>query len=293
MVSTVVIVGAGGKMGTRAVEKLRADHRFKAILCESNAERARGLQRDGFMVTELRAALPHAEFVLLAVPDALIGRIARDVVPLMKKDATLIMLDAAAAYANQLPDPGSLTFMIAHPCHPPFFTDQPTPEARRDYFGGTAEQDIIISLVAGSEERFDRGRELCAAIFAPVRNSYQVTPEQFALLEPAMSEIVVAAAASLMKDSLEAAVEKGVPREAAYAFMAGHARIALAIVFGAEKSPFSDAAKVAIQWGTREIIKSDWKKVFDRGPLVDAISEMLRSEFVSQSAQDSTDGRGR
>lgn len=277
--ATVVIVGAGGKMGTRAAEKVGKESRYNVVLCETNVERARALAREGFTVTDLNAALPEADFVLLAVPDALIGQIAHQVVPRMKKDSTLIMLDAAAAYVNQLPDPGSRTFMIAHPCHPPFFTDQPTPEARRDYFGGTAEQDIVIALAAGSESKFEEGSDLCAAIFAPVREVYRVTPEQFALLEPAMSEIVVAAAASLMRASLDAAVEKGVPREAAYAFMAGHARIALAIVFGAEKSPFSDAAKIAIRWGMREIIREDWKKVFDRGPLVEAISEMLQTKF--------------
>jgi D-apionate oxidoisomerase len=284
MARTVVIVGAGGKMGTRAAEKLAKDSRYNVVLCESSAERARALEEEGFKVAGLDAALPGADFVVLAVPDAFIGQIAQQVVPKMKQESTLIMLDAAAAYVNQLPEPGSLTFIITHPCHPPFFTDQPTPEARRDYFGGTAEQDMVIALAAGSESKFEQAKELCAAIFSPVRKVYRVTTEQFALLEPAMAEIVVAAAATLMRASLDAAIEKGVPRDAAYAFMAGHARIAMAIVFGAEKSPFSDACKIAIQWGTREIIRPDWRKVFERGPLVDAISEMLQTELTGKPA---------
>jgi len=284
MARTVVIVGAGGKMGTRAAEKLAKDSRYNVVLCESSAERARALEEEGFKVAGLDAALPGADFVVLAVPDAFIGQIAQQVVPKMKQESTLIMLDAAAAYVNQLPEPGSLTFIITHPCHPPFFTDQATPEARRDYFGGTAEQDMVIALAAGSESKFEQAKELCAAIFSPVRKVYRVTTEQFALLEPAMAEIVVAAAATLMRASLDAAIEKGVPRDAAYAFMAGHARIAMAIVFGAEKSPFSDACKIAIQWGTREIIRPDWRKVFERGPLVDAISEMLQTELTGKPA---------
>jgi len=284
MARTVVIVGAGGKMGTRAAEKLAKDSRYNVVLCESSAERARALEEEGFKVAGLDAALPGADFVVLAVPDAFIGQIAQQVVPKMKQEITLIMLDAAAAYVNQLPEPGSLTFIITHPCHPPFFTDQATPEARRDYFGGTAEQDMVIALAAGSESKFEQAKELCAAIFSPVRKVYRVTTEQFALLEPAMAEIVVAAAATLMRASLDAAIEKGVPRDAAYAFMAGHARIAMAIVFGAEKSPFSDACKIAIQWGTREIIRPDWRKVFERGPLVDAISEMLQTELTGKPA---------
>jgi hypothetical protein len=78
-----------------------------------------------------------------------------------------------------------------------------------------------------------------------------------------------------MKASLDEAVGKGVPPEAAMAFMAGHARIAIAIAFGAEKSPFSDAAKIAIDWGMKEIIRSDWKKVFEPHALRQAIEVML------------------
>lgn len=277
---TVVIVGAGGKMGARAVEKIGKESRYRVLLCESDVLRARELERDGFRVISTESALPEADFVVMAVPDALIARIASQLVPHMKDGATLIMLDACAAYLNQLPHRPTLTFMITHPCHPPFFFEQSTPEARRDYFGGLAVQDILVSLVAGSEVRFQEGSEVCKTMFGPVRNAHRVTPEQFALLEPAMSEIVVASAACLMKASLDAAVEKGVPPEAAHAFMAGHARIAMAITFGAEKSPFSDAAKIAIEFGMKEVIRSDWRKVFEPQVLRQAIQVMLEVDAV-------------
>ena len=115
MQRTVVIVGAGGKMGARAAEKIGKDSRFRVLLCESDAVRASQLEHDGFQVVSTESALPQADFVVLAVPDALIGRIARQLAPSMKSDGTLIMLDAAAAYVNELPDPGSLTFMIPPP----------------------------------------------------------------------------------------------------------------------------------------------------------------------------------
>ncbi|MFZ1131324.1 MAG: phosphogluconate dehydrogenase C-terminal domain-containing protein [Terriglobales bacterium] len=283
MQRTVVIVGAGGKMGARAAEKIGKESRFRVLLCESNDLRARQLERDGFHVVSVESALPEADFVVMAVPDALIGRIAHQLAPRMKSDGTLIMLDAAAAYVNELPEPGSLTFMITHPCHPPFFTEQATEDQRRDYFGGVALQDILISLAHGSESRFQEGTEICKAMFAPVRKAYRVTPGQFALLEPAMSEIVVATAACLMKKSLDAAVEKGVPADAAMAFMAGHARIAMAIAFGAEKSPFSDAAKIAIEWGMKEVIRPDWKKVFEPQALREAIEVMLAVDSVEST----------
>jgi hypothetical protein len=250
------------------------------LLCESDAVRAKQLEREGFKVVPVEEALPEADFVVMAVPDALIGRIAHELAPRMKSDGALIMLDAAAAYVNELPEPGTLTFMITHPCHPAFFTEQATADQRRDYFGGVAVQDILVSLIHGSEFRFQEGTELCKAMFAPVRKAHRVTPEQFALLEPAMSEIVVATAACLMKASMDAAVEKGVPPEAAMAFVAGHARIAMAIAFGAEKSPFSDAAKIAIEWGMKKVVRPDWKKVFEPQALREAIEVMLAVNSV-------------
>lgn len=70
----------------------------------------------------------------------------------------------------------------------------------------------------------------------------------------------------------------GVLREAAEAFMAGHAQIALAIAFGAGKAPFSDAAKLAIEWGTKQYIHPEWRRAFDRDVLGKTIEFMLRPQ---------------
>jgi hypothetical protein len=275
MAYTVVILGAGGKMGQRAVEKLAGNQECRLMLCENDPERASELEAKGLAVSPLEAALADADFIVMAVPDALIGPIAGEVVPRMKKQATLIMLDAAAAYTGELPAREDVTYMITHPCHPPMFTEQATPEARRDYFGGTAFQDILVSLVQGSESSFAEGEQLCKHIFAPVRKAYRVTPEQFAILEPAMTEVVAASAACLIREALDAAVEAGAPPEAAAAFMAGHAQIAFAQVFGFEKAPFSDACQIAIQWGSKQIFQPDWKKVFQPERMREAIQVML------------------
>jgi hypothetical protein len=59
-------------------------------------------------------------------------------------------------------------------------------------------------------------------------------------------------------------VAKGVPKEAAYAFFLGHVNIELALIF--DQLPggkFSDAALKAIEIGKRQILKDDWKKVFE------------------------------
>ena len=278
MSHTVVVLGAGGKMGQRVVEKLAGNQEFRLVLGESGAERVAALKAKGLAASALESVLPGADFVIMCVPDTLIGPIAAEVVPQMKKGATLIMLDAAAAYVGELPVCSGVTYMITHPCHPPIFTEQATPEAQRDYFGGVAVQDIIVSLIQGSESNFSVGEQLCNAMFAPVRKTHRVTPEQFAILEPAMAEVVLASAACLMRQALDAAIEAGAPVEAAAAFMAGHAQLALAQVFGIEKAPFSDACKIAIEWGSQQIIQSDWRKVFQPEKMREAIQAMLHSE---------------
>jgi D-apionate oxidoisomerase len=278
MKKTVAVIGAGGKMGARAAEKIGFSDTWRVLLCESHTQRAQALRDKGLTVTPIAEAMAEADFVVMAVPDALIGVIARELVPQMKMGGTLVMLDAAAAYIGELPTRDGITQMITHPCHPPFFTEQATLEARADYFGGIAVQNIIVSLICGTEEAFAEGIDLCRALFAPVQRALRVTPEQFAFLEPAMSEIVVASAAKWMKDSMELAVKKGVPREAAEAFMAGHAQIAIAIVFGAEKSPFSDAAQLAIEWGTKQYINPAWQNVYERETLAGAIRDILKRD---------------
>ncbi len=285
MSQVVAIIGAGGKMGSRAVQKISGDPSYEVLACESDPQKANELLSNGVCTIPAEAALPKADFVVMAVPDALIGRMSHEFVSRMKSNATLIMLDAAAAFIDQLPHPGNLTFMIAHPCHPPLFVEQSTSLGHRDYFGGTALQDIIVSLAAGSRSNFEAGSELCKIMFAPVGRAHEVSPAQFALLEPAMSEIVVATAACLMKASLDLAVEKGVPEKAAKAFMAGHAQIAMAIAFGEEKSPFSDAAQIAIQWGTEHIIRPDWRRVFEPEVLGRAIHAMLISGTDAKESQ--------
>jgi len=130
----------------------------------------------------------------------------------------------------------------------------------------------------GPEDAYARAEALCRVMFKPVRNAHRLTVEQIALLEPAMAEVVAATAAVLMKDALEEAVKRGVPRAAAESFMLGHAQIPLAIVFGAIPSPFSDGAKVAIKWGTERVIRPDWRKVFEPEQVRAVIERMLHGE---------------
>lgn len=278
MTKTVAIVGAGGKMGTRITNNLLHSD-YSLLLCEKGAAGCARLQERGLIVTPPEEAVAQADLVILAVPDALMRVVTAELVPHTRPGATVILLDPAAAAADEVTMRDDLDYVVCHPCHPPLFGEQATPEARKDFFGGIfATQDIVIALIQGSEEAFAQAETLCIAMFAPVVKAHRITVEQMAILEPAMAEVVAASAAVLMKEALEEAVRAGVPREAATSFMLGHAQIPLAIVFGAIGSPFSDAAKIAIRRGTEMVIKPDWKKVFEPEYVHSVIHDMLHPE---------------
>jgi len=279
MKGTVAIIGAAGKMGTRLSNNLMKNPDYSVLYCEKNPAGIERLREKGLAVAEAREAVPAADFVIMAVPDALLSAVSAEIRELSKPGSTVILLDPAAPTAGEVSVKEGVAYVVCHPCHPPLFGKQDSDEARADFFGGvTAKQDIVIALMAGGESSFAKAEDLCRAMFAPVVKAHRITVEQMAILEPAMAEVVAATAAVLMKEALEAAVAKGVPREAATSFMMGHAQIPLAIVFGAIGSPFSDAAKIAVEYGRRKIIRKDWKKVFETKSVKACIREMLHSK---------------
>lgn len=275
----VALVGAGGKMGMRIGANLRGSEAYSVLHCEIGAMGLAELERLGAAVIPGAQAVPQADFTVLAVPDARIGSVSRELVPLAKEGSTIIVLDPAAAMADELALRDDCGFIVAHPCHPPLFAREETAEARRDFFGGVAaRQDIVMALLRGGDEVFRAAETLCRAMFAPVVTAHRITLEQMAILEPAMAEVVAASAAVLMGEALEEAVRRGVPRRAATSFMLGHAQIPLAIVFGAIDSPFSDAAQVAVRYGLQRIYREDWKDVFSDEQIRECIQRMLHPE---------------
>ncbi|MGQ9524304.1 MAG: phosphogluconate dehydrogenase C-terminal domain-containing protein [Armatimonadota bacterium] len=277
MPETVALIGAGGKMGTRLTNNLvKTDCRL--LLCEKAEAAVERVRARGLDVTPTEQAVSEADAVILAVPDALIGTVSRELVPLAKPGATILLLDPAAAMAEEVALREDLNYVVTHPCHPPLFGEEDSPEARQDFFGGVAaRQDIVIALMQGTPDALDRAERLCCAMFAPVGKAHRITVEQMAVLEPAMAEVVAASAACLMREALEEAVKAGVPRDAALAFMMGHIRVPLAIAFDVVDFPFSDAAKVAIRWGTSRILRPDWRRVFEPESIKKVIREMLQS----------------
>jgi hypothetical protein len=223
--------------------------------------------------------VPASDVVILAVPDARMAGVSREIVPLMKKGAVAILLDPAAAHNGEVHLRDDCTFVVTHPCHPPLFGVQNSDEARRDFFGGIlARQDIVVALHKGTEEGYARAEKVCREMFAPVVNAHRITVEQMAILEPAAAEVVAAAAATLIRQAVDQAVSLGVPTEAARSFLLGHTQIPLAIVFGEIGSPFSDAAKIAVKVGFEKVVNPNWRDVFKPEVIHSTIHRMFHPE---------------
>lgn len=251
---------------------------YELLLCEKSPQSIEMLKNMGFGVLDTNEAVPKSDFIIMAVPDAVLGKISQKVVPLMKGGATFILLDPAAAYAQEIALRDDCTFVVTHPCHPQLFVEQETPEAREDVFGGiAAKQDIVVALLQGEESRFETAVDICCRMFAPVVKAHRITVGQMAMLEPAMAEVVGASCVTLLKEAMDEAIRRGVPAEAARAFMLGHINIELAILFKSS-NPFSDAAYRAIAYGKEKIVKDDWKQVFEENAIREVLNRMLHPE---------------
>jgi hypothetical protein len=261
---TVALFGAGGKMGMRLTRNLAKNPAYQMLYVEVSDTGNESLAELGLAPTPQSDALQSADIVILALPDRIIGKIAHEIVPIIRAGVMVMTLDPAAPYAGDLPDRGDISYFVTHPCHPSVFNYDATPDERRDFFGGVkAPQAIVCALMQGPEEDYARGEALASAMYAPVTRSHRVTVEQMAILEPAMAETVAACCITIIREAMDEAIKRGVPEEAARDFLYGHVNIPLAIVFGEIGSPFSDGAKLIIEHGKQYLFKPDWKRVFE------------------------------
>ena len=270
----IAIFGAGGKMGLRAVDKLIVRSEYEVLCVEVGERGVARLRERGLTVMPSAKAASQADVLVLAVPDALIGTIAREVVPSMKPSALLMLLDPAAAHAGQLPMREDIAYFIAHPCHPPLINDE-VGEARRDFFGTLAKQHIVCALMQGNEADYAIGEAASRLIFAPVMNAYRVTVEQMAILEPALVETTLIACLVMMKEAIDEAVRRGVPAEAAHEFAMGHINVAVGVLFANSGGVFSDGALVAIERGKKMLFREDWKQIFTPDSVLAQVKEIV------------------
>jgi hypothetical protein len=276
---TISLLGAGGKMGCRIADNLLRTKYSVRYVEISEAGKA-ALSKRGISTTEIGQALPGSEVVILALPDSRIGRITTEIAEKLNAGTMVMALDIAAPLAGVLPKREDLVYFVAHPCHPSVFGEETSAEARRDFFGGVrAIQNIVCCLVQGPEDSYGSGEEIARAIYAPVERSHRCTPVQMGILEPVLSETVLGTCLTIVREAMDEAVNRGVPREAARDFLLGHLKVELGIVFQEfEGATFSDGALQAISEAKRRLFRPDWKSVFEPEAMMESIRQIAGSK---------------
>ena len=271
----LALLGAGGKMGVRLATNLQGSQFDVAHVEISEEGRQRLRAAAGVSCVDQERALAEADVVVLAVPDRLIGQIAHGIIDKVRPGTALIVLDAAAPHAGQMPDRKDVTYFVTHPCHPPIFNDETTEEARRDFFGGiAAKQHIVCALMQGPEEHYALCESVARTIYKPVMRAHRCTVEQIAMLEPALSETVAITMCLAVREATDEAARRGVPQQAAIDFVLGHLNIGLAIAFNVmPEGRFSDGALHAIDQAKRVIFKEGW---LDRVFAPEAVLQSVR-----------------
>lgn len=275
--TTIAILGAGGKMGCRLTDNLRhTDHTLLLVeVSETGRER---IEARGLVVTSQMEALA-ADVVILALPDRVLGRVARDVVPALRRETLVITLDPAAAHAGELPARDDISYFVTHPCHPNVFDQFDTDDERSDFFGGVhARQAIVCALMQGPEEHYAVGEALAIQFYGPVTRSHRVTVEQMAILEPTMAETCGIALVTALREAMDEAVRRGVPRAAAEDFMFGHIRVELGIAFGQAPFPFSDGAQLIARYGRHRLLRDDWLTVFEPASVSEQVHAIVKGQ---------------
>ena len=275
----IALLGAGGKMGVRLARNLK-DSRFDVDHVEISEEgRARLKAEIGVATVAQDQALSGADIIVMAVPDRLIGKIAHTFIDQVKPGAALIVLDAAAPFAGEMPERDDVTYFCTHPCHPNIFEVTPDLDAQRDYFGGIhGPQGIVCALIQGPEDHYGLCEEVARTIYAPVARSHRCTLQDIAILEPALSETVGATFSLALREATDRAVSMGVPEAAAQDFILGHLKIELAIAFGIfPEGKFSDGALLAIDNAKSVIFRDNWlDAVFDLDAVRKSVEDICR-----------------
>jgi hypothetical protein len=275
--TTIALMGAGGKMGCRITDRLK-DSEYRMLYVEVGEAGIANLAERGLEPTPQDQVLTQADVVILALPDNLIERISAEVAPKLNSGAMVICLDPAAPLAGKVKHRNDLAYFVTHPCHPSVFSYDATPEERHDFFGGiAAKQNIVSALMHGSDDDYARGEEIAKKMYGPVIKSHRVTVEQMAILEPALSETTAQTCLQVVREAMDEAIRRGVPPDAARDFILGHVNIQLAIFFGELNIQFSDGAKKAMARARDQIIKPDWKKVFEPENIRECLEAITRS----------------
>ena len=268
-------------MGTRTSKNLlKRQDKYDVMLVENAPKGIESIHARGQEVTPIEKAIEDAQAIVFAVPDTLIKKLSSIYVPMLKPGTAFMILDPAAAVARELALRSDCTFGVAHPCHPSFFLDQDTPEARQDRFGGDGgKQDVVMSKIQGEDDKF-RLLEETAKDMYNAEHVYTMTSEQMAFLEPTLVELLGATCLFAMAETVDEAEKRGINRDAAVSFLTGHVYNLCANFLGyiPGKPPVSDACKVAINLGNHLVLRDDWKRIWEDEVLNKVIATMLHPE---------------
>jgi len=280
-VATIAVIGAGGKMGMRVSNNL-VTTAHTVFYSENSPAGQQRVTDAGRELTATADAVRDADVVILAVPDLALKTVSAEVVPQLKAGAVLLTLDPAAAYAGLLTRRDDVIQAVTHPCHPSVFVERHTPEEYADTFGGiAAKQDAIAAIESDDPHAKALVERVVRDIFAPVVDVHWVTVKQLAQLEPTLVETIACMVGALLKESLDEAVNIGIPEPAARAILLGHTQVALANTLKGD-NPFSDACLIAMDYGREMIIKPDWKRVFEDEELDRNLARMLHLDHIER-----------
>ena len=266
----IVLLGAGGKMGCRVTANIKDEPGYSITYVEiSEAGRKRLEELHHVTAVADNSAAADADIVIFAVPDVLIQKVSRTIVPMMKPGATVIGLDPAAHYGKVMMLREDLKYFVVHPCHPSLFPfeDNLSLAAQKDWFGGVgaAKMDLACAQYQGTDEDYAENEAFARKMFKPTDRCFKLTIDQMIMLEPALVESITAPLVAAMKQAVDACVDQGVPREAVMGFVMGHLKVQFGVLFGFAGFPFSDGANLALRNSMDIIFKPGWlEKIMNR-----------------------------
>ena len=273
----VTVLGAGGNMGRRITRTLRDNPQYTLRLVEPG-ERGRSLiEESGLQVVDQAEGLAGTDVVVFAVPDKIVRGIAAEVIPLLDPSTSVLFLDPAAVAANRVPRRDDISCFVTHPTHPPLYSllGEEDPAARRDYWGGgLATQAIVFAVAWGDEGQATLVENLAIDMFEPVSQSYRITVDQMALLEPALTETLTNGCIAVIREGMERVVAAGVPEEATRQFLMGHLQIGIALIFEQFDWRLSEGAQLALNRSRKQLFKDDWHQIFERDAVLESLKQI-------------------
>ena len=101
MTTTIALLGAAGKIGSRIARLLNADANYTTLFVEAGEAGQQRLRQNGLIPSVLADAVSVADVVILAVPDLFIGKIASEISLIVDADFVVHAAPHKAAIATK------------------------------------------------------------------------------------------------------------------------------------------------------------------------------------------------